>query len=72
MAVMSSKGDTKVIWDPNNQDEVAAARVQFETLRSKGFLAFKTTDDGEKGEQIRAFEPGARRIILTPPLRGGS
>ena len=27
-------GDLKIIWDPNNQEEVAAARKAFDELRT--------------------------------------
>lgn len=72
LAIMNTTGDTKVIWDPNNDDEVDAARTQFETLIGKGFSAFLVKPGkGEKGEQIREFDPKAGRIIMIPALRGG-
>lgn len=73
LAVMNSKGDTKTIWDPNNADEVAAAKKTFDELKKKSFLAFKVTGkEGEKGEQIHEFDPKAGRIIMCPPLSGGA
>lgn len=72
MAVMDHTGDTKVIWDPDNADEVAAARAQFEALRKKGFAAFRVRGkDGEKGAQITAFDPQAEKLILVPQMVGG-
>jgi len=72
LAIMDTSGDTKVIWDPNNADEVAAAKAQFDSLRGKGFSAFLVTGaKGEQGEQIREFDPKAGRIILIPALQGG-
>ncbi len=71
MAVMGSSGDTKVLWDSGNADEVAAARTQFDALRKKGFLAFSVKRNGDKGEQINAFDETAEKIILCPPMRGG-
>lgn len=72
LAVMSHKGDTKLIWDVNNEPEVASARRTFDELRGKGYVAFRVTGkDGEKGEQITAFDPNAARIILAPQMRGG-
>jgi hypothetical protein len=72
LAIMDMTGDTKVIWDPNNADEVAAAKAQFDTLKGKGFSAFLVTGPkGEQGEQIREFDSKAGRIILIPALQGG-
>ena len=73
MAKMGEEGDTKVMWDKDNPAEVEAARVQFETLTKKHrYLAFRAEGKkGEKGEQIREFDPDAERIILVPPMVGG-
>lgn len=66
------QGDVKKLWNPANADEVADARRSFDDLRSKGYLAFKVTSkNGEKGEQIAAFDPTAGAIIMVPPMQGG-
>jgi hypothetical protein len=72
LSVMGRQGDTKVIWDANNSDEVENARRTFDDLRKKGFLAFKVKGDAGKGEQITAFDASAERLILAPPMRGGA
>ena len=72
MCIMDRTGDSKHIWDPDNQDEVAAMRDLFNSYRKKGFLAYKVTGkNGIKGEQINEFDPEAGRIIFSPPLVGG-
>lgn len=71
MAILDATGDTKVIWDPHNPDEVAAAKAQFDTLKKKGFIAYTVNKKGDKGEVIREFDPNAEKIILSPPLAGG-
>ena len=73
MAIMSRReGDTKVIWDKANADEVANARRMFDELVGKGFAAFSVKGkDGEKDQRIRAFDPAAERIILVPAMQGG-
>ncbi len=71
--IMGKEGDTKSIWDKNNPDEVEAARKQFDFLvTQKKYAAFYVTGkDGEKGEQMRNFDPKAERIIFVPPMAGG-
>jgi hypothetical protein len=72
LATMGCSGDTKVIWDADNADEVAAAQRTFDDLKKKGFLAFAVTGaKGAKGDQIREFDPEAERIIMAPPMQGG-
>lgn len=72
MAVMGRKGDTRVIWNPRDPDEVAAARAQFDTLvKEKRFLAFRVNTTGGKGEQITEFDAEAEKLIIAPPMAGG-
>lgn len=72
MAVMDRQaGDLKVVWDADNEDEVQAAREQFDSLTGKGYMAYTVAARGRKGEQIRTFDPDAEKIILAPAMRGG-
>lgn len=71
MAVLGREGDTKVMWDPGNADEVENARDTFNKLTKKGHLAFSVKNDGEKDKQIREFDPKAGKIILVPRFVGG-
>jgi len=71
LRILGTTGDTKVIWDSENEDEVAAAEEQFDTLIEKGFLAFTVKGSGEKGKQIKKFDPDAGKVILTPAVKGG-
>lgn len=71
MLVMDRTGDSKTIWNPDSPDEVAAAEVQFNTLKKKGYLAYSVEADGGKGRVIKEFDPKAGKIILSPPMAGG-
>lgn len=71
LCVMDATGDTKVIFDPNNADEVDAAREQFKALKKKGFIAYRVSGDGSKGEILTEFDAHAGKIIMAPPMRGG-
>ncbi len=71
MATLSRAGDVRVMWNPDIPAEVAAAKKSFKDLLSKGHLAFAVKKDGDKGKQIREFDPEAEKIILAPPMRGG-
>jgi hypothetical protein len=74
LAVLNGKGDTKLIWDAENEDEVEAAEALFNELIGKGFAAFEVSDEDEKGGKgklIKKFDPKAARIILSPRIAGG-
>ena len=71
LAVMDKTGDTKSIWDPDNQAEVEAARSTFNALKKKGYIAYRVGRDGEKAEVMNAFDPDAAQIIMAPPMAGG-
>jgi hypothetical protein len=73
MAELNETGDTKVIWDKNNPDEVEAARATFDRLtKDRKFIAFSVKGkNGDKDERIRTFDPDAERIILVPQNVGG-
>lgn len=71
LRILGAKGDTKIIWDTDNEDEVTVAESTFADLIEKGFAAFKVKGRGEKGEQIRKFDPEAGKLILVPAMAGG-
>ncbi len=71
ISVMDRKGDTKLIWDPDNEVETASAKRTFDDLHGKGFLAYTVEKGGKKGSVIRDFDPDAEKIILAPPMAGG-
>ncbi len=72
IAKLDRCGDTKTIWNPDNEDEVANAKRTFDDLRKKGYLAFRVIGkDGDQGEQMNEFDPRAGRMIMIPQMRGG-
>ena len=71
LAVMDHTGDTKIMWDADNEAEVEVAKKTFDSLRKKGYSAFKTNKKGEAGERITEFDPQAERLIMAPQLQGG-
>ena len=71
LAIIDQTGDTKVIWDKDNPDEVEAAEDQFDTLTEKGFIAYAVKKSGEAGRKIKKFVADAGKIIMIPPIAGG-
>jgi hypothetical protein len=72
MAVMTpADGDLKIIWDSDKPEEVAHARKSFDEFKGKGYLAYKVSKDGAKGEVMKSFEADAEKVILAPRMMGG-
>lgn len=69
--VLDHTGDTRTIWNTDNQDEIDAAKATFTKLKKKGYLAYSVDEAGDKGEVIQTFNPAAGRIIMAPQLVGG-
>lgn len=65
-------GDIKIIWDPNNEEEVKVARQTFENLTKKGHMAWNVGRLGKKGDnEIKVFDPDLEKMIITPPVKKG-
>ena len=71
--IMDSSGDTRLMWDPRNADEVDTAKAAFDAAKAKGMVAYTVDpNSGEKtGTVIREFDEKAGKIIMTPQLVGG-
>lgn len=71
LRTLGQQGDTKLIWDVDNEVEVENAERTFDDLVKKGYSAFAVKKDGEKGKVVTEFDPYAEKIILAPAIRGG-
>lgn len=72
MTILDRSGDTAVLWDRADPEQVEETRRRFDEIIGQGYLAEKTnTGYAQDGEQIREFDPQAQRIVMRPPLVGG-
>jgi hypothetical protein len=71
MRVMGPEGDTKIIWDADEKDEVKNARRTFDNLRSKGYTAYSVKKNGDKKKVVTEFDPDAEKLIMVPAMVGG-
>ena len=69
--ILDTTGDTRIIWDPDNEHEVSNARRTFDDLIKKGFRAFSVTKKGDKDVQVKTFDPSAEKLIMQPAMQGG-
>jgi hypothetical protein len=70
IGVMGEDGDTKHLWDPKKPKEIAEAKQLYATLTKAGYRAFHMVKSG-KGEQMKDFDPKAKRMLFVPPFQGG-
>jgi hypothetical protein len=69
---IDGSGDTRHIWDPENPDEVAAAKALYDKLvGEKRYRAYSVMPNGDKSAGVREFDPAAEKLIFSPPLQGG-
>jgi hypothetical protein len=72
MDILDRSGHLHLDWDPDNTQQVRAARETFEEMTGKGYKAFMVGDNGKgQGGQIRRFDPSVEEMILVPPVQGG-
>ena len=71
LIILASSGDQKVIWDPENDDEVEVAEMTFDKLKKKGFKAFSVDKKGEPNKEIKKFNPNSGKLIMIPHIAGG-
>ncbi len=66
-------GDTRIMWDPRDEDEIDAARAAFNAAKARGMVAYAVGEGGNPntGEVIRDFDPAKGKIIMMKQLVGG-
>lgn len=71
MRVLDTSGDLKIMWDSDQEDEVAHARATFDRMLAKGYSAFSVKKSGAPGKTLSAFDPDIEAMILVPRIVGG-
>jgi hypothetical protein len=71
LIVLDETGDSRIQWNKNDPDQVAAAQARFAELKTRGYLAYRVDPSGRQGEVIDKFDPAAERIILHQRMIGG-
>jgi hypothetical protein len=71
LRILCTEGDQKVVWDPNNKDQVEVARMTFDKLKEKNYKAYSVDKKGEPLKEIKKFKPSAGSLIMTPAIAGG-
>jgi hypothetical protein len=71
LSILDPTGDTKILWDPDDDTSVEVARAAFETAIKKGYVAYAVTGKGDKGKQLHKFDPEEGGLIIMRPVMAG-
>jgi hypothetical protein len=72
LSILDRTGDTRIEWNPRNDDEVKVAEEAFnKAVKTLKMLAYRVKAGGGAGEQIKTFDRWAERIICKPQTVGG-
>lgn len=65
-------GDEHITWDPNNAEEVQAAKDKFDSLTKAGHKVYKVTQSpSREGEAVSEFDANTGEYLVAPPMSGG-
>src|SRR5271169_660612 len=64
--VLDPTGHFEISWK-GDPEEVAKAKVAFDALLAKGYLAFKRKFRGKKGPEVEKFDAKLGRVIFDAP-----
>jgi hypothetical protein len=67
---MNSSGDKEATWDPENPDEVAAAKAIFDAARKRGYMVY-AQPAGESGTALWQFDPNVETMVAVPAIVAG-
>jgi hypothetical protein len=68
--VMDHTGDSRYMFDRNDEAALARAEEQFKDLTGRGFTAAVREGDGQS-RLIKVFDPAAEETLFFPRLVGG-
>ena len=72
LSIPDVSGDTRLMWDPRDADEVKIAREAFDAAKAKGMVAYAVDQSGDRSDEvIREFDPARSKIVMTKQLAGG-
>jgi len=71
LKILSTEGDTRVVWDKENGQEAKEAKAKFEEMLGKGYTAFSVDSKGRKNRKIEEFDLDAEEILMVPPTARG-
>lgn len=71
LCAMDDTGDSRIQWERSDPLQVEKARLRFDELKKKGYMAYSVNSKGDQGVVLGDFDPTAERIIMHSQMIGG-
>lgn len=68
--MMDSSGDKETTWNPDDPDEVAAAKAIFDAVKKRGYLVY-SQPAGASGVALGQFDASVENMVAVPPIVAG-
>jgi hypothetical protein len=66
MRVLDETGDSRVVWDRREKNQVKEAGHKFYEMLKKGYKAYVARSDGSRGSRLEDFDALLEEIIMVP------
>lgn len=72
-SIPDPSGDTRIMWDPRNKDDLATAEAAFDSARKNGMTVYLVNpESGESsGEIVHKFPKKEGKLIAVRQIAGG-
>jgi hypothetical protein len=64
MRVLDESGDSRVVWDRRDKNQVREAFAKFKDFLVRGYRAYVTRSDGSRGSRLDEFDPLLEEILV--------
>jgi hypothetical protein len=64
MRVLDESGDSRIVWDRRDKNQVKEAFAKFKDFIVKGYRAYVVRSDGSKGSRLDEFDPLLEEIMV--------
>lgn len=71
LCVLDKTGDTRLVWDPNDERDVTEARKAFEEAKRQGKTIYRVGDDAHPAAVMHEFDAKAGKFIAVMRMKGG-
>lgn len=71
MNIMDSSGHSRLTWELDRPDQIAAAREVFDSLIQKGYSAFGSKAKTDAKRTLDTFDPTLEELVMVPRTVGG-
>jgi hypothetical protein len=64
MRVLDESGDSRIVWDRRDKNQVKEAFSKFRDFITKGYRAYVVRSDGTRGSRLDEFDPLLEEVMV--------